>query len=131
MEWLVGACQMGFLQGLALGAASAAALGTPCPASSQRSPRQRAAGAGTEPALRVSQTRGDFMAWEHLRLQQSHTLPCADGTTSQASSWWEMQLNNPACYLSLSVSGPGPTAAGLPTLGTGKWTIPGTLYLHP
>lgn len=68
-----------------------------------------------------------------LAIAQPHAAWCrwTHSTMPQASSWWEMQINNPTCYLSLSVSRPGPLLLGFQTLETGKWTIPGSPYPHP
>lgn len=61
-----------------------------------------------------------------LAIAEPHPACCrqTDSTTSWASSWWEMQLNHPACCLSLSVSGPDPTADGLPDSGHRKTDHP-------
>lgn len=65
MERLLGACQSSFLQGLALGAASAAALSPPALAAASAR-LARGSWCWSEPAPRVSQTHGDVMALEHL-----------------------------------------------------------------
>lgn len=142
MKLLLGACEVCFLQGLALHTDSATALRLPLPSPEDSTCLcERQLVLRTDPAHCLSQTCWGFMALKRLPHQDwvkvSARATCCHGQMDRQhnlTSLLLVELKHLNGYLHLSPSRPGPTAAGLASTGDTKTDCLVFLrssYLHP